>query len=128
MSPDGHLAVTRNAWGSWHITATTSHSPWVDSARQILVWEGLLTSRTPSHVVAAVFTGLVSPDPVLRDEKAMAPFLRYSVRIARERIPARQAEDALWERVDRLSTQRPDRALPPTPPHRPGVPLPRRTR
>ncbi|MEU8543214.1 DUF317 domain-containing protein [Streptomyces sp. NPDC048717] len=127
VSPDGHLAVTRNAWGSWHITAATVHSPWNAAARRILVWEGLLTSRTPSRVVAAVFTGLVSPDPVLRDEKAMVPFLRYSARIARKRIPARQAEEALWERVDRLSAQRPNRALPPTP-GLPGVPLPRRTR
>ncbi|MEU6395452.1 hypothetical protein ABZ867_00445 [Streptomyces cinnamoneus] len=68
---------------------------------------------------------MVSTEPLLRDQKAMAPFLRYSVRIARERVPAHQAEYALWGRVDRLAAHGTSTSLPPKPP---GGSLPRRIR
>ncbi|MFF7438964.1 DUF317 domain-containing protein [Streptomyces sp. NPDC008122] len=126
-SPDGHVHIGRLANGSWHIEVTASTEPWQGSERQSAVWEAYFTEHTPPHVVAAFLTDLVSSDPVLRNERTMAPALRYSVRIQRDRVPAKQAEATLWDRVDRLSALSTGRELPPSP-QSPGGPLPRRTR
>ncbi|MFJ4338603.1 DUF317 domain-containing protein [Streptomyces sp. NPDC088915] len=126
-SPDGHVHIGRLANGSWHIKVTAGMEPWRISHQQVAVWEAHFTEHTPPHVVAAFLADLVSPDPVLRHERTMAPALRYSVRIQRERVPAQQAEATLWARVDRLFPLSTNRELPPSP-QRPGSPLPRRTR
>ncbi|MGW7303993.1 DUF317 domain-containing protein [Streptomyces sp. NPDC054835] len=127
-SPDEHVHVGHHPDGAWHIAVSVGVEPWRDTAGTEAVWEARFTDRTPTHVVAAFLTDLVSPDPVLRNERTMAPALRYSVRIQRERVPAKQAESALWDRVHSLRPRRTSRELPPPSPQQPGGPLPRRTR
>ncbi|MFE5518451.1 hypothetical protein ACFQ9Q_12105 [Streptomyces virginiae] len=85
----------------------------------------VLAQVAPPELAAAVLSGMVSAEPLLRDEKAMVPFLRYSVRIAPELVPAHQAEYALWDRVDRLAAYRTGTPLRPQPP---GGSRPRRAR
>ncbi|MEU9939096.1 DUF317 domain-containing protein [Streptomyces lavendulae] len=124
-SPDGFVTAARHPLGAWHIEVTAHDGPWSSEPNAHPAWRAYFSDHAPPHVAAAVLVGMVSTEPLLRDEKEMAPFLRYSVRIARERVPAQQAEDALWARVDRLAAHRTGTPLPPQPP---GGSLPRRAR
>ncbi|WP_328967578.1 DUF317 domain-containing protein [Streptomyces sp. NBC_00239] len=124
-SPDGFVTVSRHPLGALHIEVTAHDGPWTSEPTARTAWRAYFSDHTPPHLAAAVLAGMVSTEPLLRDEKEMAPFLRYSVRIARERVPAHQAEYALWDRVDRLAAHRTGTPLPPQPP---GRSLPRRTR
>ncbi|MCM1969452.1 DUF317 domain-containing protein [Streptomyces sp. G1] len=124
-SPDGFVTVSRHPLGALHIEVTAHDGPWASEPTARPAWRAYFSDHTPPHLSAAVLSGMVSTEPLLRDEKAMAPFLRYSVRIARERVPAHQAESALWDRVDRLAAHHTGTPLPPQPP---GGSLPRRTR
>ncbi|MEV7169300.1 DUF317 domain-containing protein [Streptomyces sp. NPDC093224] len=124
-SPDGFVTVSRHPLGAMHIEVTAHDGPWASEPTARPAWRAYFSDRTPPRLAAAVLAGMVSSDPLLRDEKAMVPFLRYRVRIARERVPVHQAEHALWERVDHLTGRRTGAPLPPQPP---GGSLPRRTR
>ncbi|MCX5309005.1 DUF317 domain-containing protein [Streptomyces sp. NBC_00160] len=124
-SPDGFVIVSRHPLGALHIEVTAHDGPWTSEPTARTAWRAFVSDHTPPHLAAAVLDGMVSTEPLLRDEKAMAPFLRYSVRIARERVPAHRAEYALWDRVDRLAAHRTGTPLPP---QQPGRSLPRRTR
>ncbi|MFF3619426.1 hypothetical protein [Streptomyces sp. NPDC002467] len=91
-------------------------------------WLGSLADRVrsrarESHGEDGTVSGVLQREGGGRVQ--IAPFLRYSVRIARGRVPAHQAESALWDRVDRLAAHRTGTPLPPQPP---GGSLPRRTR
>ncbi|MFJ2592235.1 DUF317 domain-containing protein [Streptomyces erythrochromogenes] len=125
-SPDGFVSVSRHPFGALHIDVTAHDGPWASEPTARTAWRAYFSDHTPPHLATAVLADMVSPEPLLRDEKAMAPFLRYSVRIARERVPAQQAEYALWDRVDRLAARGTGTPLPP--PQPPGGSLPRRTR
>lgn len=124
-SPDEFVTVSRYPLGAVHVKVTAPDGPWSSEPTDRTAWRAYFSDHTPPHLVTAVLAGLSSPEPLLRDEKEMATFLRYSVGIARERVPAQQAEDALWARIDRLTAHR---TGPPLPPQPPGGPLPRRTR
>ncbi|RSS81745.1 DUF317 domain-containing protein [Streptomyces sp. WAC06614] len=125
-SPDGFVTVSRHPLGAMNVEVTAAHDgPWASEPTARTAWRAYFSDHTPPHLATAVLAGLVSTEPLLRDEKGMAPFLRYSVPIAPERVPAHQAESALRDRVDRLATQRTGTPPPPQPP---GGPLPRRTR
>lgn len=124
-SPDGFVTVSRHPFGALHIEVTARDGPWASEPTARPAWRAYFSDHTPPQLAAAVLAGMVSTEPLLRDEKEMAPFLRYSVRIARERVPAHQAEYALWDRVDRLAAHRTGTPLPPQPP---GGSLPRRSR
>ncbi|MFE0772168.1 DUF317 domain-containing protein [Streptomyces sp. NPDC058861] len=127
VSPDRYATVIRLRPGTWSIEVAAPDMPWNGQSMVVPVWEALFTEDTPAYIVAAVFSGLASPEPVLRNEKTMFRPLRYNAAIARERVPARAAEDALWDRIDRLAAGRRDTPPPPSPPA-PGGPLPRRPR
>ncbi|MFI6004973.1 DUF317 domain-containing protein [Streptomyces sp. NPDC051366] len=124
-SPDEFVTVSRHPLGAVHIKVTAFDGPWASEPTARPAWRAYFSDHTPPHLVAAVLAGLASPEPLLRDEKEMASFLRYSVGIARERVPAQTAEDALWARINRLTAHNTGQPLPPQPP---GGPLPRRTR
>ncbi|MFD0373737.1 DUF317 domain-containing protein [Streptomyces sp. NPDC127112] len=124
-SPDEFVTVSYHPLGAVHIKVTAFDGPWSSEPTDRTAWQAYFSDHTPPHLVTAVLAGLSSPEPLLRDEKEMATFLRYSVGIARDRVPAQQTEDALRARIDRLTASRTSQPLPPQPP---GGPLPRRTR
>lgn len=127
-SPDEHVRINRSPSGAWSIAVHVGVTPGPDSTDTEPVWQAHFTAPAPRHVVTAFLADLVSPAPLSRHEEAMNRALRYSVRIQRRRIPAEQAEAALWRHVEHLRPAAAGQELPPPSPQQQGSPLPRRPR
>lgn len=72
-SPDGFVTVSRHPLGALHIEVTAHDGPWTSEPTARTAWRAYFSDHTPPHLAAAVLAGMVSTEPLLRDEKEIAP-------------------------------------------------------